>query len=111
MTSRIDIKVINNLVHGRWRDRPIPVQLQGDPAMSVMSLPDEVELLAKPEPGKVEKSITATQPGWVYFQATSWSARIHQDFPGNLEPGHSVWVIGRKGNTLLVLPGDAVARR
>ena len=55
--------------------------------------------------GTVERTITSSTPGRVYFQASYWPARFVQpDASGALHPGTPVEVVDRDGLTLLVQP-------
>lgn len=55
--------------------------------------------------GIVERTITPSTPGRVYFQASYWPARFFElDASGDLHPGAPVEVVGRDSLTLLVKP-------
>ena len=55
--------------------------------------------------GVVERAITPSTPGRVYFQASYWPARLFQpDANSDLPPGAPVEVVGRESLTLLVKP-------
>ncbi|MDJ0707784.1 MAG: NfeD family protein [Leptolyngbyaceae cyanobacterium MO_188.B28] len=57
---------------------------------------------------RVEKTISPSCRGRVYFQATYWPARFYQpDCQATVLPGDSVTIIGRQGLTLLVRPKRA----
>jgi membrane protein implicated in regulation of membrane protease activity len=65
--------------------------------------PEEITLFPEPFPGTVEETITSTQAGRVWYQATSWPARLYNSDDGvTLEPKTSVTVVGRQGLTALV---------
>ena len=54
---------------------------------------------------RVEKTISPSCSGRVYFQATYWPARFYQsDCQITSLPGDNVTIIGRQGLTLLVRP-------
>lgn len=66
---------------------------------------EEIKFFSDPIPGTVEQTITSTQPGRVWFQASYWPARIYNsDSQVTLAPNTIVSVVGRQGLTLLVDP-------
>jgi hypothetical protein len=68
---------------------------------------ESLELFVQPILGKAEKMITATHPGRVQAMATSWPAELLEvDENTHIFPGESVTIMGRRGITLLVMPGD-----
>lgn len=68
---------------------------------------ESLELFVQPILGKAEKTITATQPGRVQAMATSWPAELLETGENtHIFPGDAVTIMGRRGITLLVLPGD-----
>lgn len=80
--------------------------------MSLPFLPDTQELLKHPSRGTVERKITPTQRGRVYWQGTSWFARFHdpncQQTVASKQP---IMVNGIEGNTLLVMPVNSAASK
>lgn len=55
--------------------------------------------------GRIDRRVTAQNPGRVYFYATYWPARLAPTATRNeLHPGDQVEVVGREGLTLLVKP-------
>lgn len=67
--------------------------------------PEEITFFPQPGAGKVEQTITPTQPGRVKFQATYWPARLYDpEEDVTLVPDEPVTVIGRQGITLLITP-------
>lgn len=72
--------------------------------MSLLYLPETVELFPHALPATVNETIAASTPGRVEFQASHWFAELYQEGYGAIEPGTVVKVIGRRGLTLLVLP-------
>lgn len=72
--------------------------------MNPARTPYEVKLFSQPDTGRVEESITPTQPGRVRFKSTSWPARLYcLDDQSTLLPNDLVSVVGRQGNTLLIV--------
>lgn len=72
--------------------------------------PEEITRFPQPGIGKVEQTITPTQPGRVKFQATYWPARLYApEYDVTLMPDETVTVIGRQGITLLVAPFSEAA--
>ncbi|MEL6400925.1 MAG: NfeD family protein [Cyanobacteria bacterium J06626_4] len=64
-----------------------------------------VEFFEQPLAGVVERDITAHLPGRVKVMGVSWKASLYDPATGYpLLLGTSVTVVGRRGNTLLVLP-------
>lgn len=72
--------------------------------MSLLYLPETVELFPHALLATVDEAISASAPGRVEFQASYWFAECYQEGYGAIEPGAVVKVIGRRGLTLLVLP-------
>lgn len=67
--------------------------------------PLPIELFEQAEIGKAVNLITAERPGRVEFAYTRWRARFY--YPNTqsmVGPNTLVSVVGRQGNTLLVLP-------
>ncbi|MGD1941593.1 MAG: NfeD family protein [Leptolyngbyaceae cyanobacterium] len=64
-----------------------------------------VEFFEQTMSGIVERDITAHLPGRVKVMGVSWKASLY-DLDGSyiLSPDTPVTVLGRRGNTLLVLP-------
>ncbi|MDA0265880.1 MAG: NfeD family protein [Cyanobacteria bacterium] len=55
--------------------------------------------------GVLDRPITPTTPGRVYFKATYWRACLFQpDTHTSLKTGDKVEVLGRNGLTLLIQP-------
>ncbi|MEY2977228.1 MAG: NfeD family protein [Prochlorotrichaceae cyanobacterium] len=70
-----------------------------------MTYTSEVVLFQKSGTGRVEEVVTPGQKGWVAYAGSYWSAKFYQaDFAGTIAPGEQVTVLGRQGNTLLVMP-------
>ena len=62
------------------------------------------KLFPFPVEASVIETITATDKGRVKYQSTSWPARLYRaQSQAQITPGHAVSIIGREGNTLLVL--------
>jgi membrane protein implicated in regulation of membrane protease activity len=62
--------------------------------------------------GILDRPITPTTPGRVYFEATYWRACLFQpETNTTLQPGDKVEVLGRNGLTLLVQPISAGQRK
>lgn len=58
--------------------------------------------------GYVERTIAGDQSGRVRVMGVSWMARLsNPDTHAVLTPGMPITVLGRRGNTLLVLPSEA----
>ncbi len=72
--------------------------------MSLLYLPETVELFPHVLSATVDETISANAPGRVEFQASYWFAEFYQGNYGAIEPGTVVQVVGRRGLTLLVLP-------
>lgn len=66
----------------------------------------EITLFSSRGKGVVEETITPEKPGRVRYQATSWPARLYHDAPVTLLPKDPVYVVGRQGLTLLVVPAS-----
>jgi hypothetical protein len=63
------------------------------------------EFFPNPIVGKVAQPITATQPGRVRHEGTSWPAALYQpDRPMMILPGNTVNIVGIQGITLLIVP-------
>lgn len=66
---------------------------------------EEITFFPEPLSCIVEETITSTQAGRVWFQASYWSARLYNsDDEVILTPKSSVTVVGRQGLTVLVDP-------
>ncbi|MBD2234601.1 NfeD family protein [Phormidium tenue] len=73
--------------------------------MTLFTLSPSSDLTTFQGRGIVERTITPSIPGRVYFQASYWPARFFQpDAAGDLHPGAPVEVVDRDGLTLLVKP-------
>ncbi len=69
----------------------------------------EMKRFSAPMPATVEETITTRQRGWVRFEGTYWFAKFYNpELTVVALPGAIVSVIGRLGNTLLVMPKDEV---
>lgn len=67
---------------------------------------DETTRLAQAFSTTVTESITAIERGRVHWQASYWFAELYQQTAAvTVLPGQRVRVIGRRGITLLVIPG------
>lgn len=67
--------------------------------------PSPVNLGQQLEIGIVDEAITANTRGRVYFDATYWPARLYDASQyEKLQPSETVYVVGRQGLTLLVIP-------
>ena len=67
--------------------------------------PPSVHLFDQPISGRVESEVTSNHQGRVKCQGVSWKASLYLiDHPHPLMPEQVVDVIGREGNTLLILP-------
>jgi membrane protein implicated in regulation of membrane protease activity len=55
------------------------------------------------EEGETLTEITPSQPGRVMYEGNSWRA-ICADATTTISPHETVYIVSRKGNTLLVLP-------
>lgn len=65
----------------------------------------EIQLFSSSGTGVVEETITPEKPGRVRYRATYWPARLHnKDEQVTLHPKDPVYVLGRQGLTLLVVP-------
>lgn len=64
----------------------------------------EIKLFPSRGNGTVEQTITSEKAGRVKYQATYWPARLYRNEPVTLEPNDKVYVVGRQGLTLLVVP-------
>ena len=73
--------------------------------MTLSTLSPSSDLTTFQGRGIVERIITPSTPGRVYFQASYWPARFFQiGASGDLHPGAPVEVVDRDGLTLLVKP-------
>lgn len=73
--------------------------------MSRSTVSQPADMAAFQGRGVVERAISPLTPGRVYFQASSWPARLFQpDANSDLLPGAPVEVVGRESLTLLVKP-------
>jgi membrane protein implicated in regulation of membrane protease activity len=73
--------------------------------MTLSTLSQSSDLTAFQGRGVVERTITPSTPGRVYFQASYWPACFFQLGASNdLHPGAPVEVVDRDGLTLLVKP-------
>jgi membrane protein implicated in regulation of membrane protease activity len=73
--------------------------------MTLSTLSPSSDLTTFQGRGIVERTITPSTPGRVYFQASYWPARFFQaDATNDLHPGAPVEVVDRDGLTLLVKP-------
>ncbi|MEO1069830.1 MAG: NfeD family protein [Cyanobacteria bacterium J06638_6] len=73
--------------------------------MTLSTLSPSSDLTAFQGRGIVERTITPSTPGRVYFRASYWPARFFQtDANSELSPGAPVEVVDRDGLTLLVKP-------
>jgi|GEM_PF-4182315 len=58
-----------------------------------------------PRLGEVLEMITPHQKGWIKFEGSYWSASFYKpELIETIAPGEKVTVLGREGNTLLVMP-------
>jgi membrane protein implicated in regulation of membrane protease activity len=70
--------------------------------------PYPVELLDNVRVATVLKTIAPDHSGRVRFEATDWPAKFYYpNMQANLRPKTSVYVVGRQGLTLLVVPQPA----
>lgn len=72
-----------------------------------MNLTHTLELFDTPKTARVERSITAQLGGRVYYQGTTWPARVYEgviDASIAMAPSSWVTVVGRYGLTLLIVP-------
>ncbi len=75
--------------------------------MNPARAPYEVQLFVQPGTGKVEELIAPNQPGRVKFKSTSWPARFYNlSDQTTLLPNDPVTVVGRQGNTLLIVSAN-----
>lgn len=58
---------------------------------------------AEPEFGTVQEALITNQKGWITYQGVLWSAKT-QNVTRTIAPGERVKVLGRQGNSLLVMP-------
>lgn len=65
--------------------------------------PPKLKFLRRPLGAIVAETITPQTAGRVTWQGTTWHARFYRNESVSKHPGHLVTIIGRKGNTLLVL--------
>jgi membrane protein implicated in regulation of membrane protease activity len=73
--------------------------------MTLSTLSPSADLTTFQGRGIVERTITPSTPGRVYFQASYWPARFfHPGASNELPPGAPVEVVDRDGLTLLVKP-------
>lgn len=73
--------------------------------MSRSTLLQPADITAFQGRGVVERAISPSTPGRVYFKASYWPARLFQpDANSDLPPGAPVEVVGRESLTLLVKP-------
>ncbi|MBE9139157.1 NfeD family protein [Nodosilinea sp. LEGE 07088] len=64
-----------------------------------------LEFFTPPGEGIATQSITSNNAGRVDVNAVSWPAKLHlNDRVLNISKGQKVVIIGRQGNTLLVVP-------
>lgn len=54
--------------------------------------------------GTVQEALIANQKGWIRYQGVLWSAKIFKNVTQTIAPGEQVKVLGRQGNSLLVMP-------
>jgi membrane protein implicated in regulation of membrane protease activity len=67
--------------------------------------PPTFEFFTPPGEGVATQPITVNSSGRVDFQAVSWPAKLHlKDKVLDISTGQRVIIIGRQGNTLLVVP-------
>lgn len=67
--------------------------------------PIQAELFEQTLDGVVETAIAGHLPGQVKTMGVTWSARLCVPDPRCvLSPGTPVTIVGRRGNTVLVLP-------
>lgn len=71
----------------------------------MVMLHQAIELFATPIEGIIDRPIASTHAGRVKALGTIWNARFYQ-FADQLAitAGDRVWVVGRQGITLLVMP-------
>jgi membrane protein implicated in regulation of membrane protease activity len=74
-----------------------------------MDLTHTVELFKEPKIARVERIITNRLKGRVFFEGTSWPAKVYETTENlvcdyAMDVSSTVMVIGRHGLTLLVLP-------
>ena len=68
-------------------------------------VPNKTQIFPSPVKGIVEKEIFGNQSGSIKYDGSFWRAKLHQtDDIKNIPVGQTVSVIGREGNTLLVIP-------
>jgi hypothetical protein len=71
--------------------------------MSLTSAPETIELFAQVGVGEVEQTITSSHRGRVRFAGSYWFARFYHSSHPEVLPGTVVRVVGRQGQTLLVV--------
>jgi membrane protein implicated in regulation of membrane protease activity len=64
----------------------------------------DIVIFPKPVLGTVENSISSTKKGRVKYDGTYWPASFYQSSPSCIQANEPIWVIGRQGLTLLVVP-------
>ena len=73
--------------------------------MNLIDAPETIELFAQAGIGEVEQTITCRRRGRVGFAGSYWFARFYNPSEqGEALPGTAVRVMGREGQTLLVVP-------
>jgi hypothetical protein len=74
--------------------------------MSLTSAPETIVLFAEAGIGEVEQTITVRYRGRVKFAGSFWFARFYHSSHPEALPETAVRVVGRQGQTLLVVPMD-----
>lgn len=80
-------------------------------SLSVPDLfPEAIEWFDEPVASEVEETITLSQSGRVRALASTWPAKFFSaQSTHTVTAGDTVWVVGRQGITLLVIPvGDRI---
>lgn len=73
--------------------------------MSSMFLSETTTLFSQPLPGIADELIAPNQTGRVKFEGSYWNAEFYEkNCRARVAPGNQVWVVGRQGITLLVIP-------
>jgi hypothetical protein len=78
---------------------------QGDLADPFRPVP--IKLFPIPLTGRVVKKIKPDRPGQVSFGSTTWKAQSTVPLEQPIEKQQTVIIVGRQGNTLLVLPPNS----
>jgi len=75
---------------------------QGELGNAFTSIP--IQSFTVPLTGRVVKSINRDRPGQVSFRGTIWRAQSTVPLERRIPKRRTVIIVGRQGNTLLVLP-------